>query len=101
MKAFFGYRKSEKKKYHCASWRNLSNPMEEGWLGMKNLKDVCVAFKYKHWWNIRVKNTSWGEFIKAKYFQRTNPKCKKWVFGDSLNFKHMIHNRIKVEQHIH
>ncbi len=67
---------------------------------MKNLKDLCLAFQHKQWWNIRSKHTLWGGFIKAKYCQRSNPKCKKWDFGDSLNLKHMIHNRFKVEQHI-
>ena len=68
---------------------------------MKNLKNGFLDFQYKQQWNIIAKHILGGEFIKVKYFQRSNPNCKKWDFGDSLNWKHMIHNRSKVEQHIH
>lgn len=67
---------------------------------MRNLTDVCLAFPYKQWWTFQSKHTLWGEFLKAKYCQRSNPLCKKWDNGDSLIWKHMVQNRYKVEQHI-
>ena len=72
---FWGW-KSDKNKYHWSSWRNLSNPIDEGGVGMKNLKDVCLDFQNKQWWNFRDKHTLWVEFIKDKYCQRSNPNTK-------------------------
>lgn len=41
--------KSDKKKYHYASLKNLSYPTDEEGVGMRNLKDVCLSFQYKQW----------------------------------------------------
>jgi len=67
---------------------------------MRNLKDVCMAFQYKQWWIFRSKHTLWGDFLKAKYCQRSNPISKKWDTGESLTWKHLMHNKHKAEQHI-
>ncbi|XP_049399716.1 uncharacterized protein LOC125863741 [Solanum stenotomum] len=96
---FWGWR-NEKKKYHWSSWKNLSFPYDEGGVGMRNLKDVCLAFQYKQWWIFRSKQTLWGDFLKAKYCQRSNPIIKKWDTGESLTWKHLMHNKIQVEKHI-
>ena len=42
---FWGWRNG-RKRYHWASWKNLSFPYEEGG-GMKSLKDICRAFQFK------------------------------------------------------
>ncbi|KAK4706459.1 hypothetical protein R3W88_033984 [Solanum pinnatisectum] len=52
----WGWR-NEKKKYHWSSWKNLSFPVEEGGIGVRNLIDVCRAFQYKQWWVFRSKQT--------------------------------------------
>lgn len=96
---FWGWR-DERKKYHWASWNKLSFSYDEGGVGMRNLKDVCMAFQYKQWWVFRSKQTLWGGFLKAKYCQRSNPISKKWDIGDSLTWKHLMHNKQKVEEHI-
>lgn len=44
---YFWLWKSDKKKYHWASWKNLNFPFEEGGVGMKNVKDVGLDFQYK------------------------------------------------------
>ncbi|KAK6780085.1 hypothetical protein RDI58_022269 [Solanum bulbocastanum] len=43
---FWGWR-NDKKKYHWASWKNLSFPYSEGGIGVKLMKDVCQAFQFK------------------------------------------------------
>ncbi|XP_015159800.1 uncharacterized protein [Solanum tuberosum] len=96
---FWGWR-NEKKKYHWASWKKLSFPYDEGGVGIRNLKDVCMAFQYKQWWIFRSKQTLWGDFLKAKYCQRSNPISKKWDTGESLTWKHLMHNKQKVKEHI-
>ncbi|XP_015160416.1 uncharacterized protein [Solanum tuberosum] len=40
MADFFWGWKDERKKYHWASWKNLSFPYDEGGVGMRNLKDA-------------------------------------------------------------
>ena len=49
MADFFWGWNSDRKKYHWASWRNLSFPYDKGGVGMRNLKDVCKAFQFKQW----------------------------------------------------
>ena len=68
---------------------------------MRNLHDVCRAFQFKQWWTFRTKQTLWGDFLKAKYCQRSHPVSKKWDTGESLTWKHMLFIRQKMEQHIH
>ena len=58
--------KSDKKKYHWAPWKNFSYPIDEGGVGMINIKYVCLAIQYKQWWILITKHTLWGDFIKAK-----------------------------------
>ena len=67
---------------------------------MRNLKDVCKAFQFKQWWIFRTKQTLWGDFLKAKYCQRSNPVSKKGDTRDILTWKNMLMNRPQVEQHI-
>ena len=78
---FWGW-KNDRKKYHWSSWKNLSYPYEEGGIGMRNLHDVCRAFQFKKWWIFRTMQTLWGDFLKAKYCQRSNPVSKKWDSGN-------------------
>ncbi|KAG5590385.1 hypothetical protein H5410_040899 [Solanum commersonii] len=52
-------------------------PYDEGGISVRNLKDVCIAFQYKQWWIFRSKHTLWGDFLKAKYCQRSNPINRK------------------------
>ncbi|XP_069145607.1 uncharacterized protein [Solanum lycopersicum] len=55
----------------------------------------------EQWWIFQTKQTLWGDFLRAKYCQRSNPVSKKWDTGESLTWKHMLVNRQQVEQHIH
>lgn len=75
-------------------------PYDEGGVGLRNLKDVCMAFRLKQWWIVMTKQTLWGEFLKEKYCQRSNPVCNKWDNGESLTWKCMLQNRQQVEKHI-
>lgn len=96
---FWGW-ENEKRKYHWASWDNLSFPYDEGGIGVKRLEDVCLALQYKQWSIFRSKRTLWGEFLKAKYCQRAHPVIKKWDTGQSLTWKHMTINKSDAETNI-
>ncbi|XP_055814558.1 uncharacterized protein LOC129884254 [Solanum dulcamara] len=96
---FWGW-KNDKRKYHWSSWKNLSYPYDEGGIGVRQVSDVAKSFQYKQLWVFRTKNTLWGEFLKAKYCQRSNPITKKWDTGQSLIWKHLMKNKHNVEPHI-
>ena len=100
MSDFFWGWKSDRKRYHWASWKNLSFPYDGGGVGMRNLKDICKAFQFKQWWIFRTKQTLWGDFLRGKYCKRSNNVSKKWDTGESLTWKYMLLNRQQVEQHI-
>ena len=57
---FFAGRRNDTNKYHWASWKNMSFPYDEGGFGMRNIKDVCMAFQYKQWWNFSTKTLCKG-----------------------------------------
>ena len=75
--------------------------MKRGGVGMRNLQDICKSFQFKQWWIFRTKQTLWGDFLRAKYCQRSNRVSKKWDTTDSLSWKHMLATRQQVEQHIY
>ncbi|KAG5631524.1 hypothetical protein H5410_003241 [Solanum commersonii] len=92
--------RNDKKKYHWSSWKNLSFPYDEGGIGVRLMSDVCRAFQFKQWWTFRSKQTLWGDFLRAKYCQRSNPISKKWDTGDSQSWRLMMKNKHIVESHI-
>ncbi|XP_049399717.1 uncharacterized protein LOC125863742 [Solanum stenotomum] len=96
---FWGWR-NDKKKYHWSSWKNLSFPYDEGGIGVRLMSDVCRAFQFKQWWTFRSKQTLWGDFLRAKYCQRSNPISKKWDTGESQAWRLMMKNKHVVESHI-
>lgn len=46
---FFWSRDKDKKKYHWASWDNITYPYDEGGMGIRHLNDICSSFQYKQW----------------------------------------------------
>ena len=73
---FLGWN-SDRKRYHWVSLKNLSFPYDEKGVGMRNVKNIWKAFQFKKWWNFRTKQTLWGNFVREKYCQRSNPTSKK------------------------
>ncbi|KAK6789568.1 hypothetical protein RDI58_013368 [Solanum bulbocastanum] len=96
---FLGWR-NDRKKYHWSSWKNLSFPYDEEGIEVKFMKDICQAFQFKHWWIFISKKKLWGDFLRAKYCQRSNPISKKWDTGESQARKLMMRNKHTVEDHI-
>jgi len=67
---------------------------------MRRLTNRCTALQYKQWWTFRSKNSLWSQLHKSKYCQRAHPVAKKVDNGQSLIWKYMMRNKIKVEEHI-
>ena len=82
------------------SWKNLSFLLEEGGITFKQLSDVCKSFQYKQWWVFRSKQTLWGNFLQAKYFQRSNPIRKMWDTIDSQSWRYMMRHKHTIEAYI-
>jgi len=53
---FFWSGKEEGGKHHWIAWRTLCLPFEEGGINIRRIGDVCNAFSYKQWWNLRTNN---------------------------------------------
>ncbi|XP_049386507.1 uncharacterized protein LOC125850697 [Solanum stenotomum] len=83
----------EKRKYHWASWDKLSLPYDEGGIGVTKLEDICTSLQFKQWWIFRIKQTLWGQFLRAKYCQRAHPVAKKLDTGQSLVWNFMMKNK--------
>ncbi|XP_049399720.1 uncharacterized protein LOC125863746 [Solanum stenotomum] len=96
---FWGWR-NDKKKYHWSSWKNVSFPYDEGGIGVRLMNDVCQVFQFKQWWTFRSNQTLWGEFLRAKYCQRSHPISKKWDTGESQAWRLMMKNKHTVESNI-
>ena len=63
-------------------WENMIFPYEEGGVAIHLMSDVCQTFQYKQWWLFRSKQILWGDFLRAKYSQRSNPGCKNGIQGN-------------------
>ncbi|KAL0402149.1 UNVERIFIED_CONTAM: hypothetical protein Slati_4244800 [Sesamum latifolium] len=61
----------EQRKIHWTKWYNVCFPIEEGGLGIRNLRDMVTAFSYKLWWRVRLNNSLWSRFTISKYCQDT------------------------------
>ncbi|XP_019241871.1 PREDICTED: uncharacterized protein LOC109221894 [Nicotiana attenuata] len=98
---FFWGMDNNKRKYHWASWHKLCYPLEEGGLGFRKMEDICKSMEYKQWWHFRTSQSLWSNFLKAKYFQRSNPISKTWHTGQSLAWKRLMTNKREVEKYIY
>ena len=61
---------------------------------------MCKSFQYKQWWVFRSKQTLWGNFLQAKYFQRSNPIRKMWDTIDSQSWRYMMRHKHTIEAYI-
>ncbi|KAH0698662.1 hypothetical protein KY284_012877 [Solanum tuberosum] len=78
---FFWGGTDEVKKHYWASWEKMCYPYEEGGVAFRRIHDICVAFTVKQWWNLRARESLWGDFILAKYCQRIHPVKKNGTQG--------------------
>lgn len=100
MAAFFREWKNNRNKYHWASWKNMSFSYDEGGMGMRNLKDVCMAFIFKKWWIFRTTKIFLVCVLEGKVLSKSHPVCKKWDIVVWLTWKYMLQNRQHAEKHI-
>ncbi|XP_070046700.1 uncharacterized protein [Nicotiana tomentosiformis] len=73
---------------------------EEGGIAFRSIQDKCKSMEFKQWWLFRTKPSLWSNFLRAKYYQRSNPISKKWHSGQSQTWKRMTMNRKKAEDYI-
>lgn len=67
---------------------------------MRNLHDVCISLQFKQWWNLKSKNSLWGQFSQDKYCQNINLLSRKLDTRHSLMWKYLMKYKQEAEQHI-
>ena len=68
---------------------------------MRNIQDVCMSSKpIQTMVELQDQTHLVGEFMKARYCQRSNPNRKKGDTGDSISWKHVLQIRDKMDKHI-
>ncbi|VFQ90276.1 unnamed protein product [Cuscuta campestris] len=56
-------------KHHWISWEKMCYPMEEGGLGIRDLRSLEKAFSLKLWWKFYQDSGLWARFMRAKYWR--------------------------------
>ncbi|KAL0448794.1 UNVERIFIED_CONTAM: hypothetical protein Slati_1435800 [Sesamum latifolium] len=90
----------EQRKIHWTKWYNVCFPIEEGGLGIRNLRDMVTAFSYKLWWRVRLNNSLWSRFTISKYCQEYSPSISKLFATDSSIWKRMCGIRTDAQSNI-
>lgn len=75
---FFWGSSEGKQKYYWSSWSTLCYPTSEGGVGFRSLQDIADTFAAKLWWQFRLRDSLWVEFMKAKYSMRIHHIPRKW-----------------------
>ncbi|PHT27992.1 Zinc transporter 5 [Capsicum baccatum] len=65
-------------KHHWVSWDNLCYPFNEGGTNFRKISDICQSFSVEQWWYLRISNSLWNEFMKAKYMVGNHPVKANW-----------------------
>ncbi|XP_027156573.1 uncharacterized protein LOC113757588 [Coffea eugenioides] len=74
-------------RFHWIRWEALCRPREEGWIGLRGLKDVHDSFSVKLWWNFRQQASLWAEFMAGKYCAGLHPCLAEASQRGSLTWK--------------
>ncbi|KAK6773729.1 hypothetical protein RDI58_028967 [Solanum bulbocastanum] len=91
--------KEEGRAKHWIAWNNICLPREEGGLDIRSLFDISKALFAKLWWNFRINNTLWSNFMWTKYCKTHRPQMVEWS-GGSQTWKLMLQARDFYDQEI-
>ncbi|KAL2235588.1 UNVERIFIED_CONTAM: hypothetical protein Sindi_1291000 [Sesamum indicum] len=91
---------SEQRKIHWTKWQNICYPIEEGGLGIRNLREMTTTFSYKLWWRLRLNNSLWSKFSISKYCGGYFPTLSKIFMTDSSTWKRLGKIRREVQTNI-
>ncbi|KAL0454967.1 UNVERIFIED_CONTAM: putative ribonuclease H protein [Sesamum latifolium] len=79
---YFWSSNTQQRKIHWTKWYNICFPIDEGDLGIRNLRDMITAFSYKLWWRLRLNNSLGSKFTISKYCQGYFPSISKMFTTD-------------------
>ncbi|KAL0448787.1 UNVERIFIED_CONTAM: hypothetical protein Slati_1435100 [Sesamum latifolium] len=97
---FFWGSTTEQRKIHWTKWYTVCYPIEEGGLGIRNLRDMVTTFSYKLWWRVRLNNSLWSRFTINKYCQSYSPSVSKLCATDSSIWKRICTIRTDTQANI-
>ena len=98
-KFFWGTTETQRK-LHWTKWHNISQPREEGGLGVRKFNDVASAFSLKLWWRFRSQSSLWANFLLHKYCGGKFPSMSKVSIHDSPTWKRLCRIQTTAEEHI-
>lgn len=65
----FFWSQTEERRRHWVSWQNITKPVEEGGLGIRNLKYMQLAMVTKQIWNITQGCSLWSRYARSRYLK--------------------------------
>lgn len=91
---FFWGKSEFGKKCHWCKWETLCKPVDEGGLGIRNLRDVRRAFILKKCLIVASSDTLWGVFMREKYQISSYPVYWLGPQWCSPEWKEILNHRI-------
>lgn len=79
---------------------NVAFSMLKGGLGIREFKDVDLAFGMKLWWRPRQKNSLWVEYLLIKYCSNYHPTEVQVNIRDSAVWKRLLGARQAAKKEI-
>lgn len=55
------------RRHHWVAWSSITNPREEGGLGLRDLTLLQQAYHCRIWWTYQQNNTLWSQYMHIKY----------------------------------
>ncbi|KAL0406375.1 UNVERIFIED_CONTAM: hypothetical protein Slati_3951400 [Sesamum latifolium] len=86
------------KEVHWTKWYNICFPIDEGGLGVRNLRDVIKAFSHKLWWRFRLNNSLWSNFTINRYCKKNHPYIAKATKEDSSIWRRLASTRAEAQK---
>lgn len=60
------------RRFHWVSWRRICFPLDEGGLGIRNIRDIVSACQMKICWRVITSSSLWARYMAAKYLRHPN-----------------------------
>lgn len=74
--------------------------VDEGGLGIRQIKDIAQAFTFKLWWRMRQNKSLWSLYMHNRYVKDAHPTTIPLAHNSSVVRKRMWLVRNEVEQQL-
>lgn len=66
----------------------MCSPLNEGGVGLINMKDIAKTYVIKLWFRFRKNNTLWAKYLQSKYCSIDHPSVSLNITNASSMWKH-------------